>query len=595
MTSTPRSSSAPARKFAAAIAGSRRAFLGVGLMSGLINLLALTGSLYMLQIYDRVIPSRSLPTLIGLTVLLIGLYAAHGILDLIRSRIMGRIGLRFDRVLRDEIFAVVLRLPLIRPMGGDGLQPVRDLDAVRTFLAGAGPIALFDMPFMPVFFALVYLLHPWLGLLALSGGFVLFVLALVTEARTRTPTRAATLSGAARLAFGETARRNAAIVRAMGMEGRVGRLWADLNSTFLIDQARASDVGSGLGAVTKVLRLLLQSLILGLGAYLVIIGEATGGVMIAASVLTARALAPIEIAITNWRGFLAARQSMSRLSQLLRVLPSSEPATSLARPTANLDVRALSVAAPGSNMPIIQNISFTLDAGSGLGVIGPSGSGKSTLARAIVGAWSALPQRGTIRLDGATLAQFAPEALGRDIGYLSQEAELIDGSIAENIARFDPDATSAGVIAAAKLAGVHEMILQMPNGYDTRIGEGGSALSGGQRQRVSLARALYGDPFLVVLDEPNSNLDLPGDAALQNAIKAVRQRGGIVIVIAHRPSALAGLDSVLVLNGGLQQAFGPKDEVLKKVTAPTPSPTIMPPPAAAPAARQPSGLKIVSE
>lgn len=595
MTSTPRSSSAPARKFAAAIAGSRRAFLGVGLMSGLINLLALTGSLYMLQIYDRVIPSRSLPTLIGLTVLLIGLYAAHGILDLIRSRIMGRIGLRFDRVLRDEVFAVVLRLPLIRPMGGDGLQPVRDLDAVRTFLAGAGPIALFDMPFMPVFFALVYLLHPWLGLLALSGGFVLFVLALVTEARTRTPTRAATLSGAARLAFGETARRNAAIVRAMGMEGRVGRLWADLNSTFLIDQARASDVGSGLGAVTKVLRLLLQSLILGLGAYLVIIGEATGGVMIAASVLTARALAPIEIAITNWRGFLAARQSMSRLSQLLRVLPSSEPATSLARPTANLDVRALSVAAPGSNMPIIQNISFTLDAGSGLGVIGPSGSGKSTLARAIVGAWSALPQRGTIRLDGATLAQFAPEALGRDIGYLSQEAELIDGSIAENIARFDPDATSAGVIAAAKLAGVHEMILQMPNGYDTRIGEGGSALSGGQRQRVSLARALYGDPFLVVLDEPNSNLDLPGDAALQNAIKAVRQRGGIVIVIAHRPSALAGLDSVLVLNGGLQQAFGPKDEVLKKVTAPTPSPTIMPPPAAAPAARQPSGLKIVSE
>jgi ATP-binding cassette subfamily C protein len=314
------------------------------------------------------------------------------------------------------------------------------------------------------------------------------------------------------------------------------------------------------------LRLVLQSAVLGLGGYLVILGQASGGVMIAASIMISRALAPIEIAIANWRGFLAARQSAERLSKMLIAQPVKPVAMALPRPVASLSVEALSIAAPGHTRRIVQNVQFSLTAGSGLGVIGPSASGKSTLARALVGSWA--PQHGAIRLDGAALDQWSPEALGAHIGYLPQDIELFDGSVASNISRFDAEASSNAIIAAARQAGVHDMILQLQDGYETRIGDGGTALSAGQRQRIALARALYGDPFLVVLDEPNSNLDAEGDVGLARAIEAVRQRRGIVIVIAHRPSALAGLDQLMVMAGGQVQVFGPKDEVLRKAVQP---------------------------
>jgi ATP-binding cassette subfamily C protein len=340
-------------------------------------------------------------------------------------------------------------------------------------------------------------------------------------------------------------------------------VWSQLNETHLSRQVGASDITTGYGALSKVLRTILQSSVLGLGAYLVIRGEATGGVMIAASIMVSRALAPIEVAIANWRGLIATRQSVVRLSKLLALIPETKPAMELPKPATSLDAEGLYVAAPGQQRPILRGISFALKAGAGLGIIGPSASGKSTLARALVGAW--LPLRGVVRLDTAAYDQWSAEALGRHIGYLPQDIELFDGTVAQNIARFDPNATSETVIRAARAAGVHEMILRLSEGYETRIGEGGDILSAGQRQRLALARALYGDPFLIVLDEPNSNLDAEGEAALTEAIKSARQRGAICIVVAHRPSALAALDQLLVLYAGQAQAFGPKDEVLNKL------------------------------
>jgi ATP-binding cassette subfamily C protein len=546
----------------AAVASCRAAFLGVAVFSGLINLLALTSSIYMLQLYDRVIPSHSVPTLVGLTILMLLLFAGYGVLDTVRSRVMSHIGLRIDRALRARVFELVLLLPL-RAKSNDSLQPVRDLDQVRGFLTGAGPIALFDLPWIPFYLGLVFLLHPWLGLLGTIGAATLLVLTMLTEVRSRAPTKSASTSAAARLLFGEAARRNAEVIRALGMGPHISAIWSAHNEKYLTDQVGASDVAVTYGTLSKVLRLILQSAVLGLGAYLVIMGQVTGGVMIAASILVSRALAPIEIAIANWRGFLSSRQSAERLSKLLQSLPIRPEAMVLPTPARTFTVEGLWIAAPGHQKPIVENASFLLQAGDGLGVIGPSASGKSTLARALVGAW--LPVRGNIRLDGGALDQWSPAALGVNIGYLPQDIELFDSSVAQNIARFDKNAPATAIIAAAQKAGAHEMILQLPEGYETRIGDGGTALSAGQRQRVALARALYDDPFLVVLDEPSSNLDADGDAALMRAIASVRQRGGIVIIVTHRPAALSGLDQLLVMSGGQVQAFGPKDEVLRKV------------------------------
>src|SRR4029079_405864 len=357
--------------------------------------------------------------------------------------------------------------------------------------------------------------------------------------------------------------RNAEVLQAMGMATRMAALWSEANNLYLSAHERASDVGGGLAAVTKILRLTLQSAVLGVGAYLVINQEATGGGIIASSILTSRALAPVELAIGNWKGFIAARQGWQRLHELLGLFPQLEDPIELPSPAANFSVETLSVAVPGGQKLIIQDVAFSLKSGQALGVIGPNAAGKSTLARALVGVWG--PARGKVRLDGATLEQWAPEDLGRYIGYLPQNVELFDGTVAENISRFASDRDATAVVAAAKAAGVHDLILHLPEGYDTRVGDTGAALSAGQRQRIALARALYLDPFLVVLDEPNSNVDMEGDEALSRAILNVRARGGIVVAIAHRPSALASVDHVLVMSEGRMQAFGPRDEVLSKV------------------------------
>jgi PrtD family type I secretion system ABC transporter len=362
------------------------------------------------------------------------------------------------------------------------------------------------------------------------------------------------------------------VLVAMGMTGRLTRRWSAANENYLVGNQRASDVTGGLGAIAKVMRMMLQSAVLGVGAYLVIHQEATGGIIIAGSILSARALAPVDLAIAHWKGFVAARQSWHRLNGLLTSLPAQAAQTVLQDPSSRLSVENLSLAPPGDQKIIVQDVTFAVQAGTGLGVIGPSGSGKSSLVRALVGVWQ--PLRGKVRLDGAALDQWSSDLLGRHIGYLPQDVELFAGSVAQNICRFDPEAGSEGIIAAAKEAGVHEMIIKMRDGYDTQIGEQGTALSAGQAQRVALARALYGDPFLIVLDEPNSNLDTEGDEALTRAVRAARERGAIVVVVAHRPIGIEAVDQLLVLKDGRMQAFGPKEQVLgqvlQRVAPPTP-------------------------
>jgi ATP-binding cassette subfamily C protein len=566
---------------------SKDLLIAVGLFSGVINLLALTGSFYMLQVYDRVLPSNSVPTLIGLTVLMAFLYVANGFLDFIRVRIMSRVGVRMDNDVRASVYQAIRMMPLRFRKSGDGLQPVRDLDTIRGFFSGLGPTALFDLPWVPVYLLIVYLFHPILGVFALFGAIILVTLTLLTEQKMREPTQSAVSSASMRFAFGEETRRNAELIHALGLGDRMLARWEKLTAQNVRDHMIANDAASGIGSISKVMRLFLQSGILGLGAWLVIRGEVSAGTIVAASIIMARALAPIETAIAHWRGFVATRQSYERLSKMFEMMEigveRQEP-VALPTPTATLDVRNLLVAAPGERNPIIQGVSFALKAGDGLGIIGPSASGKSTLARALTGIWQPLTPAGSVRLDGAALDQWIPEALGRHIGYLPQEIALFAGTVAENIARFDPDATSDMIVKAADAAGVHDMIVNLPDGYQTKIGEGGMGLSAGQRQRIALARALYGDPFLVVLDEPNSNLDTAGDNALTAAIRSVRARGGIAIVIAHRPSALVAVDTVLAMARGQIAAFGPKSEVLKDVLnrpSPVPQPATAPLPMAA--------------
>jgi len=554
-----------------AITRCRGAFLAVGIFTGLLNVLALTGSIYMLQVYDRVLPSHSVPTLVGLTILLVVIYAGMGALDVLRAKMLTRIGMKIERALRRRVLSCVLLLPLRTGQSGDGLQLVRDLDHLRSFLSSAGPTALFDLPWMPFYLLIVYLMHPWLGALALVGAVILVTITLMMEFKSREPTNKSALAGAARNTFSEISRRNSESIQALGMGPRIVSMWEELSERQLFHQVGATDMATGFGSFSKILRQVLQSAVLGLGAYLVIEGEASAGIMIAASILVSRALAPIELAIANWRGFISARQGAERLTKMLKLLPERQDGLKLPRPQSSLSVEGLWVSVPGQRRPIIQNTSLELKAGDGLGVIGPSASGKSTLARALVGAW--LPSSGKVRLDGAALDQWPSEELGAHVGYLAQAIELFDGTVGQNIARFDPSATSDSIIKAAKAAGVHDLIVHLPQGYDTELGPSGEALSAGQRQRVGLARALYGDPFLVVLDEPNSNLDADGDVALTAAIKNVRERGGIVVVIAHRPSALAGLDLLLVLANGQVKAFGPKEDVLRKMIQQQPPPS----------------------
>ena len=555
-----------------ALRACRSAFLGVGAMSCVINLLYLTGSMFMLEVYDRVLPSRSVPTLIGLIILAGGLYIAQGVLDLLRGRILGRVGTALDEALNARVFETVVKLPLLIGNRNEGLLPLRDLDNVRSFLGGAGPSAFFDLPWLPLYLGICFAFHVMIGIAASVGAVILVTLTLITEYLSRQPAKDAMTLASRRNDLAAASRRNAEVLVAMGMAGRLGARWSEANEKYLAGHQRASDVVGGLGAMAKVLRMTLQSAVLATGAYLVIHQEATAGIIIAGSILSARALAPVDLAIAHWKSFVAARQSWHRLNKLLEQMPQVAPPTLLQSPVAKLSVEAVSVAPPGDHKPIVGDVSFELSAGNGLGVIGPSGSGKSSLVRALVGVWQ--PARGKVRLDGAALDQWSSEVLGRYIGYLPQDVELFAGTVAQNICRFEPEAVADKIIAAAKEAGVHDMIVKMRDGYNTQVGEQGAALSAGQAQRVALARALYGDPFLIVLDEPNSNLDSEGDEALTRAVRAARERGAIVVVVAHRPVGIEGVDQLLVLKDGRVQAFGPKEtvlgQVIQRVAPPTP-------------------------
>jgi PrtD family type I secretion system ABC transporter len=562
-------------ELAAALHSCRGAFAGIAVMSGALNILALTGSFFMLEVYDRVLPSRSVPTLVGLLIIASVLYVCHGLLDMLRGRILVRIGGFIDETLSGRVYDLVARLPLKGRNPRDGMQPIQDLDQVRSFLSGVGPAALFDLPWMPVYLAICFLFHFYIGIATTLASIVLIAITLITEVFTRRPVQLAATLAAERNMLAEATRRNAEVLHAMGMGKRMGAVWIETNTKYMGANERAADVGGGLASFSRALRLLVQSAVLAIGAYLVIEQKASAGIIIAASIITARALAPVEQAIAQWRVFVAARQSWRRLNDTLNALPGTGVSMQLPAPASNLAVENIAVVPPGARNLAVRDISFRLYSGNGLGIIGPSASGKSSLARTLVGAWT--PARGKIRLDGAALEQWSPEELGRHIGYLPQDVELFAGTVAQNIARFEPEADPMAIIAAANAAGVHELILRLPEGYETQIGESGAALSAGQRQRVGLARALYGEPFLVVLDEPNSNLDMEGEEALGQAMLGVRKRGGILVVVAHRPTALAAVDLVLVMAEGRPQALGQRDEILARLlrrpqAAPAPAP-----------------------
>jgi len=560
----------PKSELSTALESCRNAFIAIALFSGMGNILMLTGAIFMLEIYDRVLPSRSVPTLVALIIVATGLYGALGVLDLIRSRILVRIGSYLDEAISARVYDGLVRLPLKAGNRGEGLQSLRDLDSLRSFLSGTGLIALFDLPWLPLYLIICFAFHFLIGLTALIGAIVLCILTAMTEVYTRDPGKHMAGLAISRSGLADSSRRNAEALVAMGMSGRLASRWSDTNKKYLASQRETSDIAIGFSSTSKVLRMLLQSAVLGVGAYLVINQEATAGIIIASSILSARALAPVDLAIANWKGFVSARQSWQRLNKLLALFPEQTAPMSLEPPSKTLVVQNASIVPPGEQRIVVQDANFNLKAGAGLGIIGPSGSGKSCLARMLVGVWQ--PVRGKIRLDGATYDQWAPNVIGQNIGYLPQDVELIGGTIAENISRFSDDAKPEDIIAAARAAGVHDLIVGLPQGYETAIGEQGMLLSGGQAQRIALARALFGNPFLVVLDEPNSNLDHEGDEALTRAILGVRARNGIVIVIAHRPSAIAGVDQLLVMNNGLQVDFGTKETTLAKLQRPIPSP-----------------------
>ncbi len=551
---------------AAAFQDVRKAFVSIGAFSLFINLLMLTGPLYMLQVYDRVLTSGSRHTLIMLTVVAVGMILTSALLELVRSRILVRAGSRLDRRLNERLFAGLLRQRLQQKEAAES-QPLRDLEALRGFLTGPGLISFFDAPWTPLFLAIIFVLHPLLGLVALSGAVVLFTLAVISELATRGPLRDASRDSAAAHGFTENTLRNAEVIEAMGMLPGLQRRWLARHQAALAAQAQASDRGGLVTAGAKFVRPVLQVAILGTGAYLALQQEITPGVMIAASIIMGRALAPVEGAIGNWRGFILARNANSRLHSFLDKDKAPEVGMPLPRPKGAVSVERLVAAPPGLERPVLKGISFALEAGDSLGVIGPSAAGKSTLARLLIGVWPAAA--GQVRLDGADIGDWNHLELGPNLGYLPQDVELFDGTVAENIARFG-EPNPENVVRAAQRAGVHEMILRLPEGYDTMIGTGGAALSGGQRQRLGLARALYGDPAFIVLDEPNSNLDGEGEEALRRAVQELKQAGTTLVVIAHRPSVLAGMDKILVLRDGLIEQFGLRDEVLPKVTKAVP-------------------------
>ncbi len=541
-------------------------WVSVAVFSAFSNLLMLTGSLYMMQVYDRVLTSRSVATLLGVSLIALAAFAFQGILDHLRMKILGRIGSALDEDLSPLTVRAALSHKLRTHGALEGLKPFRDLDALRGFLASMGPTAIIDLPFTPIFLIVCFLLHPALGWLTLMGIVVILALTLLIDQRSMEASQAVATSGAEQFALLDAGRRNGELITAMGMSGVFAERFDHVHRRHVGDTLTLADSAGGLGSFAKVFRYVLQSAVIGLGAFLVIRGELSGGAMLAASILTSRALGPVELAVAHWKGFVAARHGYSRLKTMLPTVQQTKPGIALPDPHRSLWVEEVSIAAPQADRSFVTGVSFRLGAGEALGLIGPSGSGKSTLARALVGAWPL--QRGVIRLDGADMRHWDRDELGTNIGYLPQDVELFPGTVAANIARLAADGSSQAVLAASQAAGAHEMISRLPDGYDTMVGEGGASLSGGQRQRIALARALYGDPFLVVLDEPNSSLDSEGDAALSRAISGIKARGGIAVVVTHRPSGLAAVDLVGVMTDGRLRKLGPREEVMAVAVRP---------------------------
>lgn len=535
-------------------------------LSFVISVLALTGSFYMLQIYDRALTSGSVPTLVALSVLAIALYLFQGMFDVLRGQILVRVGAGIDTRLAPLAHRVVIEMPRFGYSTAESLERGRDVDAIRGFVSGAGAVALLDMPWMPLFLGFVYLLHPVLGLMTMGGAVVLICLTVAAEILSRGSGRELQQAAVARMRVAESNTRNADVLQAMGFGGRAVARFEEANAKHMALQARTSDITGTLGGLSKVLRMMLQSALLGMGAYLTIMGELSAGAIIACSVASSRALAPIEMAIGNWKGFVAARRGLARLKDTLATLDHDAEMVDLPPPSMSVAVEGVTIVAPGSGAVLASDVSFRLEAGQAVGLIGPSGGGKTTIAKGIVGIWPLL--RGSVRLDGAALDQWSADQIGRHVGYLPQDVSLMEGTVAENICRFEKDADPDKIVAAAQNAAAHEMIIRLPDGYQTQLGPFGTALSAGQRQRIGLARALYNDPFMVVLDEPNSHLDADGESALTQAVLAVRLRGGVVIMIAHRPGALASVDLVGVVRNGKLQAFGPKDEIFKQPAEP---------------------------
>ena len=549
-------------EIAAVLLASRAAFASTALFSCLVNILMLTGPLFMLQVYDRVLTSGSVPTLVALTGIVIALYAYYGFLEYLRARILVRIGRRVEEKLRDRVFDSMAEHALRRTQGIGG-QPINDLATIRQFLSGQGPFAFLDMPWVPIYLLVIFLMHWVLGVAAVIAAIVIFILAVWSEKATRGPLAEANSAIVKSSIMTDESRRNSEALHSLGMRGAIRKKWSDVQQLALDHQTVANDVGGSLSAASRVLRLMVQSGILALGAYLALQHEISAGAMIAASIIMGRALAPVEQAVASWQQFLGFRKAIERLGTILASVPAVANRMKLPAPSGKLEVENLIVQMPGTEKPVLHGITFTVEPGKGIGVIGPTGAGKSTLARALVGVMPIT--RGTVRLDGATHDQRDIDEAGKLIGYLPQDIQLFDGTAAQNIARFDVNADPAKIVQAAQLANVHDLIMRLPKGYDTPLGENGARLSAGQRQRVALARCLFGDPVLFVLDEPNSNLDAEGEAALDRAIRVSMERGASVVVIAHRPSALASIQQILVLSEGRTVALGPRDEILKKV------------------------------
>lgn len=541
---------------------SRALYWTVGIFSLFANLLMLTGPIYMLQVYDRVLSSKSVETLMALSLLGVFLYSIMGVLDFTRTRIMARAGARFQSTLDRRVFDAVIRKSAVAPdlQTQSGLA---DLEAVQRLITSPVLIAFFDLPWTPIFIAGIFMFSPVLGWTAVGGAVVLILIALANQMLSRHPQAEAAVASQRATMLSDQIRIEAEMVQAMGMRDAAFSRWQETRSTSLMGQIKATDVSSGFTSLTKTIRLLLQSTMLGLGAYLVLQDQMTPGAMIAGSILLGRALAPIETMLNQWPVVQRATKGWGTVAELLGTVPPESERTALPKPRAHLVAKSLTVVPPGQQKASLGGLNFEIKPGQAMGVIGPSGAGKSTLARAVTGVWR--PAGGSLRLDGAALDQYGPTALGEHIGYLPQRVQLFDGTIAENIARLASAPDAEKVVEASKKAAAHDMILALPEGYDTRVSSAQQRLSGGQMQRIGLARAMYGDPVLLVLDEPNSNLDNVGNAALNGAIRSLKAKGGAVMIMAHRPAAIQECDMLLVIDNGICTGFGPKDDVLKSL------------------------------